>query len=242
MALPRSLSHESLVSHAGSVEPPSLAEVDGMFRGFSFVADSFIEEHDWDRSQDGFRFVQGGGDGQSAGGVGVDGARPKKIKGKRIRKKGKAKGTRAAEAAQQGAAPATDSTRVEHGPAPSTDAPRVDQGQDNGLEGRSTGVPIVFIREPVQEVQSKPSTLAAMLKAQQQRTTSPTSHAAPSKPCPNVWGVSTLPAPAPVPTPIRPTNQWQNCITTTATWASFYRREWYLCLETTCLVWGPCSP
>lgn len=201
MALPRSLSHESLLSHAESVEAPSVAEVDGMFRGFSFVADSFIEERDWDRSQDGFRFVQGGGDGQSAGGVGVDGALPKKVKGKRIRKKGKAKGMQVAETTQQGAAPTTVSTRVEQGPAPTTDAPSGEQGQEGGSKSVSGGVPNVFVREPVEEMHSKPSTLAAMLKAQQQRTTSSTLHAAPSKPRPNVWGVSTLPAPAPVPTP-----------------------------------------
>lgn len=186
MALPRSLSHESLVSRAESVEPPSVAEVDGMFRGFSFVADSFIEEHDWDRGQDGFRFVQGGGDGPGA--AGVDGAPPKKVKGKRIRKKGKAKGMQGPETTQQGTAPTTDSTRVEH-------------GQEGGNKSVSGGVPKVFVREPVEELQSKPSTLAAMLKAQQQRTTLSASNAAPSKPRPTVWGVSTLPAPAPVPTP-----------------------------------------
>lgn len=201
MALPRSLSHESLLSHAESIEAPSVAEVDGMFRGFSFVADSFIEEHDWDRSQDGFRFVQGAGDGPSAGGVGEDGARPKKIKGKRIRKKGKAKGVPGTETTQQGAAPTTDTTRVEQGQAPVTDAPRVEKVQEGGSKLVSGGVPSVFVREPVEEMHSKPSTLAAMLRAQQQRSTPSASHAAPSKPRPNVWGVSTLPAPAPVPTP-----------------------------------------
>ena len=201
MALPRSLSHESLLSHAESIEAPSVAEVDGMFRGFSFVADSFIEEHDWDRSQDGFRVVQGAGDGPSAGGVGVDGARPKKIKGKRIRKKGKAKGVQGTETTKQGAPPTTDTTRVEKGQAPITDAPRVEKGQEGGSKLVSGGVPCVFVREPVEEMHSKPSTLAAMLRAQQQRSTPSTSHAAPSKPRPNVWGVSTLPAPAPVPTP-----------------------------------------
>lgn len=190
MALPRSLSHESLVSHAESIEPPSVAEVEGMFRGFSFVADSFIEEHDWDRGQDSFRFVHGGGDGPSAGGVGVDAAPPKKVKGKRIRKKGKAKGMQAAETAQQGAIPITDTRRVDQGT------------QEDGRKSMPGSVPSVFVREPVEEVQPKPSTLAAMLKAQQQQhTTLPTSNAAPPKPRPNVWGVSSLPAPAPVPTP-----------------------------------------
>eukprot|EP00903_Cladosiphon_okamuranus_P007664 g7432.t1 len=169
MALPRSLSHESLVSHAESVEPPSVPEVEGMFRGFSFVADSFIEEHDWDRSQNGFRFVQGGGDGKS--GVGVGGAPPKKVKGKRIRKKGKAKGAQAAEATQKGAAPTTHSTRVEHGQASITDTPLFEQGR-GGNQPVSGGVPKVFVREPVDELQTKPSTLAAMLKAQQQHATS----------------------------------------------------------------------
>lgn len=201
MALPRSLSHESLVSHAESIEPPSVPEVEGMFRGFSFVADSFIEERDWDRSQDGFRFVQGGGDGRNGGGVGVGGAPPKKAKGKRIRKKGKAKGMQAAETTQQGTAPSTHSTRVEQGQASITDTPRVERGQEGGRKSVSGGMPNVFVREPVEELQSKPSTLAAMLKAQQQHTALSTSNAAPSKPRPNVWGARTLPAPAPVPTP-----------------------------------------
>eukprot|EP00752_Nemacystus_decipiens_P016534 g14778.t1 len=130
MALPRSLSHESLLSQAESVEP-SVAEVDGMFRGFSFVADSFIEEHDWDRSPDGFRFVQGGGGGgPSAGGGGAGGARPKKVKGKRIRKKGKAKGMQPAEISQQSAAP--DSKRVEES-APTTDSARFEPGLEGGI-------------------------------------------------------------------------------------------------------------
>lgn len=201
MALPRSLSHESLLSHAESIEPPKVAEVEGMFRGFSFVADSFIEERDWERSQDVFRFVQGGGDGPSAGGVGVDGAPPKKVKGKRTRKKGKAKGIQASETTQQGAAPTTDSPIVEQGQAPITDAPRVKQEPEGGSNSVSGTVPNVFVREPIEELQSKPSTLAAMLKAQQKHTTLSTSNTAPSKPRPNVWGVSTLPAPAPVPTP-----------------------------------------
>lgn len=200
MALPRSLSHESLLSHAESVEPPSVAKVEGMFRGFSFVADSFIQEHDWERSEDGFRFVRGGSDGPGAEGV-SDGAPPKKVKGKRIRKKGKAKGMQAAETTQQGAAPTTDCPTVGQGQAPITDAPRAGQGQDGGSKPVSGIVPKVFVREPVEELQSKPSSLAAMLKAQQTYPTLSASNAAPSKSRPNVWGISTLPAPAPVPTP-----------------------------------------
>lgn len=196
MALPRSLSRESLLSHAESIEPPSVDEVGGMFRGFSFVADSFIEEHEWERSRDGFRYVSGEGGESNAGGGGVQGGPAKKVKGKRIRKKGKAKGVQTAEATQQGAAP----TRVEQEQPPINDAPGVKRGPERESKSVSGAVPNVFAREPVEELQSNPSTLAAMLKAQQKNPTMPTS-TAPSNPRPNVWGVSTLPAPAPVPTP-----------------------------------------
>ncbi|CAM9995813.1 unnamed protein product [Ectocarpus sp. 6 AP-2014] len=190
MALPRSLSQESLLSHAGSLEPPGSEEVGGMFRGFSFVADSFIEEGDWQQGQgDGFSFAQGGGDGPSAG-------PPKKVKGKRIRKKGKAKAMQAGASAKAPDVP-TESARSEHG------------NEDRSLPlcgaVREQDVPKpVFVREPVGGVESKPSTLAALLKAQlkDEPPNAAVSKKEPSRA--NVWGVSSLPAPAPVPIPAGP--------------------------------------
>ena len=184
MALPRSLSHESLLSHGGNLEAPSVDEIGGMFRGFSFVADSFIEERDWQRGHDqGFRFVHGEGDEPKAGAAGADGV-AKKVKGKRVRKKGKGKKV-------EGAA-----TR-ENKDAPTTAAGSVDQSPTE------ESAPI-FVREPVEELKPKPSTLAAMLKAQQKDGTLSAPNSVPSKPRQNVWGVTELPAPAPVPTPVTP--------------------------------------
>lgn len=190
MALPRSLSQESLLSHAGSLEPSGSEEVGGMFRGFSFVADTFIEEGDWQQGQgDGFSFAQGGGDGPSAG-------PPKKVKGKRIRKKGKAKAMQAGASAKAPDVP-TESARSEHG------------DEDRSLPlcgaGREQDVPNhVFVREPVGGAESKPSTLAALLKAQQKGKPPNAALSKNEPPRANVWGVSSLPAPAPVPIPAGP--------------------------------------
>lgn len=193
MALPRSLSHESLLGPA-SLEPPGVDEVGEMFRGFSFVADSFIDEHDWQDGQDksGFSFVERGGDGPNAGAARVGGAPPKKVKGKRIRKK-KTKGVQAT-AAIEGAS-ITDVVRVEH----------MDRDRSTALSGAEEDVhKPMFVREPVGEVDSKPSTLAAMLRAQQKDNSHSAPNVAPPRPQrPNVWGASSLPAPAPVPTPGR---------------------------------------
>lgn len=196
MALPRSLSHESLLSHAASLEPSGVDEVGGMFRGFSFVADSFIDERDWqDGQESGFSFVQGGDDGPNGGVARVDGARPKKVKGKRIRKKGKAKGMQA-RAVIEGAS-TTDAGGVEH----------LGGGRSTPLAGAVCEGGVckpMFVREPVGEVESKPSTLAAMLIAQQKdKVLSAPNVVPPRAQRPNVWGASSLPAPAPVPTPGR---------------------------------------
>lgn len=182
MALPRSLSHESLLSHGGNLEAPSVDEVGEMFRGFSFVADSFIEERDWQDGQDqGFRFIQGEGSGSREGAAGADGV-VKKVKGKRVRKKGKGKKVEGAVTTEVNGAPATAAQTADPRPAEKS-AP-------------------VFVREPVEELKPKPSTLAAMLKAQQKDGKLSTPNSGPSKPRQNVWGVSELPAPAPVPTPV----------------------------------------
>lgn len=179
MALPRSLSHESLLSHAESVETSGADEVGEMFRGFSFVADTFIEEGDWQQhGQDsGFSFVQGGNDEPNGG-------RPKKVKGKRVRKKGKPKRV----------GPGTTAGAVVTGP-PSVEEKDIEKS----VVCEAGMLKPVFIREPVGQLESKPSSLAALLTAQQKDKRSP---AVPSQPQrPNVWGSSTLPSPAPVPIP-----------------------------------------
>lgn len=199
MALPRSLSHESLLGPA-SLEP-SVDEVGEMFRGFSFVADSFIDERDWqDGQESGFSFVERGGDGPNAGVAAVGGAPPKKVKGKRIRKK-KAKGVQAT-AAIEGAS-MTDVVRVEH----------VDGDRSATISGAEEHVrEPMFVREPVGEVDSKPSTLAAMLRAQQKEKSLSAPNVVPPRPQrPNVWGASSLPAPAPVPTPGRYSAEGGSC-------------------------------
>lgn len=193
MALPRSLSHESLLSHAASLEPPGVDAVGEMFRGFSFVADSFIDERDWqDGQESGFSFVEGGVDGPNVGAACVGAAPLKKVKGKRIRKK-KTKGVQPTGKIE--GASTTDVARVEH----------VDGDRSATLSGDQGDVrKPVFVREPVSEVESKPSTLAAMLMAQQKDKSLSAPNVVPPEPQrPNVWGARSLPAPAPVPTPGR---------------------------------------
>ena len=97
MALPRSLSQESIMSHGGTLGPPGADAVKGMFRGFSFVADTFIDEENWQQGEgECFSYMPGGKEGPDASATRAGGAcdeltPPKKVKGKRIRKKGKAK-------------------------------------------------------------------------------------------------------------------------------------------------------
>lgn len=191
MTLPRSLSRESLLSHAASLEPPGEDEAGEMFRGFSFVADSFIDERDrQDGQENGFSFFEDGNDGPHAGVARVGGDPPKKVKGKRIRKK-KVKGVQAT--ATIDGASTTDTSGVE----------RVDGDRGATLSRGDVRTPL-FVREPVGEVESKPSTLAAMLMTQQKDKSLRAPNVDPPRPQrPNVWGASSLPAPAPVPTPGR---------------------------------------
>ncbi|CAM9657236.1 unnamed protein product [Scytosiphon promiscuus] len=188
MALPRSLSHESLLSHAESVETSGADEVGDMFRGFSFVADTFIEEGDWQQhGQDsGFSFIQGGSDGHQGG-------RQKKVKGKRIRKKGKPKGMDHGTTTEAGATTARATV---------TSPRRMDKKDVGKGDFCETVSQPVFVREPVEVLDPKPSSLAALLTAQQKEKPL---HAVSSRPQrPNVWGSSSLPSPAPVPIPSGP--------------------------------------
>ncbi|CAM9158210.1 unnamed protein product [Hapterophycus canaliculatus] len=186
MALPRSLSHESLLSHAESVET-SGADAAEMFRGFSFVADTFIEEGDWQQhGQDsGFSFVQGGSDGPLGG-------RPKKVKGKRIRKKGKPKVT---DPVTTGEARASTADTAAAGPR------QVEKRVEESVVYEEVCQP-VFVREPVEALEPKPSSLAALLQAQLKEKPPQGVVSRPQRP--NVWGSSSLPSPAPVPIPSGP--------------------------------------
>lgn len=218
MALPRSLSQESLLSHQGNQTPTGVDEVPGMFRGFSFVADSFIGDENWQHGHqtDGFSYTsvdvdQTGKSGNTdtldaaaspSNAVGVGLTPQKKVKGKRIRnKKGKANEMRAGVATEDKQAAV---------------AINVDQGDGAaashannawGVSGQSVSVaePLtLFPRETVTGVESKPSALATMLAEQSEKAcTGPTPVS--SRPRrPNVWGARELPAPAPVPTPAGP--------------------------------------
>lgn len=211
MALPRSLSQESLLSHAESLGPPGVDEVEGMFRGFSFVADTFIDEENWERvhESDGFNFMPGEGSAgprSDAGGVGL--TPQKKVKGKRVRnKKGKAKEMRAGVATEGVPSSVVGSAkRGESGKSASV-AGAAREEQASGASGQCISVsqPVeeMFVREPVGGVESKPSALAVMLAAQKGKA-SPTSQTTSGPRRPNVWGARELPAPAPVPTPAGP--------------------------------------
>lgn len=210
MALPRSLSQESLMSHASSLGPPCADEVEGMFRGFSFVADSFIVEDNWQcGDESGFSFTPAGtgepdGKPQPAG-MAFNASTPqKKVKGKRIRKKGRAKEIRAGAAED---APVGDSAQLVGVDRTVLLPGAASKGDAAYVRGTSPPMPQptkeVVAKEPMGGAESKPSGLAMMLAEQKQIPTA--SRPVPSGPRrPNVWGSSDLPAPAPVPTPAGP--------------------------------------
>lgn len=196
MSLPRSLSQESLLSHSETLGPPSDAdEVGAMFRGFSFVADSFIDSETWTggRESDNFSF-----------GEGIRTTSQKKVKGKRIRnKKGKTK-----DGQPDGTASAhPNRTGIKQGVVDNLCVTTHDEQDRLPDTSRASTIPLrpfeeMILREPVKAVESKRSGLAVML-AEQKDT--PTNHkASPAAGRPNVWGVRELPAPAPVPTPAGP--------------------------------------
>lgn len=219
MALPRSLSQESMMSHGGTLGPPGADAVKGMFRGFSFVADTFIDEENWQQGEgECFSYMPGGQDGPDASAARAGGAfaqltPQKKVKGKRIRKKGKAKEMPVGVPIE--AAPATIVGASESGsrggtPPLSAAASAANEKDVPVVCGRRAPQTQtwkdVFVREPVSGAESKPSALAAMLAEQKQKA--PSTHQLVSSinrpERPNVWGASNLPAPAPVPTPAGP--------------------------------------
>lgn len=217
MALPRSLSQESMMSLGGSLGPPGADAVKGMFRGFSFVADTFIDEENWQQGEgECFSYMPRGSNGPDASSTQAGGACAeltprKKVKGKRIRKKGKAKEMPIGVPLE--AAPAVIVVASEPGstggPPPLSAAATAANEKDVlvvcGRRAPQTQTwKDVFAREPVSGAESKPSALAAMLAEQKQKA--PSTHVSsinrPQRP--NVWGASNLPAPAPVPTPAGP--------------------------------------
>lgn len=214
MALPRSLSHESLLSQAESLELQPGDQGDKMFRGFSFVADSFIESADWQSGDegDGFIFTEGNrksnATGEGTSPTGEMSGQKKKVKGKRIRhKKGKAKDASSVhvDPEENESVTATAKRDGDGAPSPLLGAPR--SASVAVVLGRPKLPPRegenLFVRQPVVGAESKPSALAAMLADQTRGGSS-------SQPVPrrtgrsNVWGSRELPAPAPVPTPAGP--------------------------------------
>lgn len=212
MTVPRSLSEESLISDPGALG--FKGGQGGMFRGFSFVADTFVDDEDWrsrEHVQDCVR-VQGTvaevENGPLGGDIGKTELTPPKVKGKRVRnKKGKGKGSPAGVVPED--FPKADAGKVEQGDAANCprNVPDESRGEEN-VRGGPREAPsaldlkktTALARAPVREVESesKPSTLAAILAKQHQENPDPT----PSGPRrANVWGVSELPAPASVPIP-----------------------------------------
>lgn len=212
MAVPRSISEDSLVSNHGTVGSRTEQAVPGLFRGFSFVADTFVDDEDWRRREHGKDSLHGidkvdeiqNGALDAIGGT-AELIPPKKVKGKRVRKKGKGK------AAPPGV--------VHQGP------PHVHAAE--GEQGDSASHSSIALATPEQSVQNanleapctsdvKKTTavararvgggesklsLAAMLAKQKSENPAP-ADSTPSAPRrPNVWGAATLPTPAPVPIP-----------------------------------------
>lgn len=218
MALPRSLSQESLLSHQGNQTPTGVDQVQGMFRGFSFVADSFIGDENWQHGHqtETFSFtpvdVNETGEGENTEGVGAAASRSnaadvgptqqKKVKGKRIRnKKGKIKEMPAGVTIEGKQAPVAVNAEQGDGAAASHEY------NAWGVSGTSVSVakPFgAFPREAVAGVECKPSALAAMLVEQKQKACTGPLPTTSGPRRPNVWGVRELPAPAPVPTPAGP--------------------------------------
>lgn len=196
MALPRSLSQESLMSHGDGHGPPTGVALD-IFRGFSFVADSFVDERNWqhDQERDGFSFVP-----EENSRPNIDAPRaginpPKKAKGKRVRnKKGKAKEPLAGVPVK--GAPFSVAGGSKH-----VGEDRAESVANVASENSSKGM---FEREPLVQADSKPSALAVMLEEQKKKPPSTYSQFPSGSRRPNVWGARELPAPAPVPTPAGP--------------------------------------
>lgn len=223
MAVPRSLSEESLISKSDS-EPGTTPgakgrhEAPGMFRGFSFVADTFVDDRDWrtrelaqDRDRVKGTLTEEENGGVSGDVVSTERTPPRKVKGKRVRnKKGKGKGPPVDITPES--VPKVDAGIVGQGDAVSFPRKFSEESRsEENVWGESCEVSLSLdvnrttasARVPVRGGESggKPSTLASMLAKQREGTPDPT----PSEPRQaNVWGVSDLPAPASVPIPSGP--------------------------------------
>lgn len=209
MAVPKSLSEDSADSSRvrdveGSDETPR------MFRGFSYVADTFYDAPDCQLEAIG---DSGSATGEASavkdppgGDTGdVASTRVKKVKGKRVRNK---KGRRTAANETQ---PRTTDTSLDVQP---RDAPSpVDDESSSGLRAGSQG-PINSSEltqqktadrpetPPEAEGQYKPKGLAAMLAQQKEKRAPIDSSPTDTSGRVNVWGVRELPTPAPVPIPV----------------------------------------
>ena len=216
MALPKSLSHESLLSHAESLGQPAEEEGDTrrMFRGFSFVAETFIEGENCQATKDGDGFVLiESNRGPRAGEVATSSvsgisASKKKVKGKRVRhKKGKAKNT----AGDMNEKNQSASTTVNQENGDEVPSPRPGASLSTAGAFMTSGSPVstsrdggdLIVRQLVGEAECKPSALAAMLADQTEKGSLSRSTPIGVR-RPNVWATRELPAPAPVPTPAGP--------------------------------------
>lgn len=212
MAVPRSISEDSLVSNHGTVGSRTEHTVPGLFRGFSFVADTFVDDEDWRRREHGKDSVLGmeEADEIQNGASGADGGTgelipPKKVKGKRVRKKGKGKA--APPGVVHDGPPHVQAAEIKQGDSASHSsiAPATPEQSalDANLEAPCTSdakkTPAVA-RARVGGAESKLS-LAAMLAKQKNENPAPADPKLSEPRRPNVWGAATLPTPAPVPIP-----------------------------------------
>lgn len=213
MALPRSLSEDSVASTPGNLGTRVGGAVPEMFRGFSFVADSFVDDENWrlhrgqscspsaettdwpaescnDDGVTGTRTEDSGSTGLT---------RTKKVKGKRVRnKKGKAKGLHPVGVVEGKSSPSE--IRAEDVQDATLAATASATSNMTNAWGASRRLPA----EPVTVMESRPSALAFMLAEQNKEHPRKTAPPPATPRRANVWGATDLPAPAPVPIPADP--------------------------------------
>lgn len=234
MSIPKSLSEDSVLSEPSCARLNDADKELRMFRGFSYVADSFVDS-------EGMHLKKMNADGKPAGDLNSSGqsgstpevtensggdadaplpVRAKKVKGRRVRNK---KGKRVAEqgtTVEEIKQPANATVEVQAnelrgsselpGSSPNEHPARFlgvvssSHSKGSGLNAKKA---ISSAHESAcVERKSKPSGLAAMLAKQEEIPLADPSRAIGAHRV-NVWGVRELPAPAPVPTPATGTSR-----------------------------------
>lgn len=217
MAVPRSLSQDS-VENRGSVTPRSEDEAPRMYRGFSYVAEGFVDNENWkfDETDEPAEGSNMSLEQEVRPGVTetalrdkspVEIRRTKKVKGKRVRNK---KGKRAP--VSQGI-PVTnaivDAQELESIPTTSSGLSAL--GSQDPSFSTPGSQPTSFLSDETKglshergshmEIGRKASGLEAMLAKQQEMQHSSSAPRDSDTRRINVWSARELPAPAPVPTP-----------------------------------------